>query len=57
MEHDGPLDQGEVRPLSESLLVAEVVDMMLLELRPLAPLDRLAFDLRLYATLDEVPDS
>ena len=57
MEHDGPLDQGEVRPLSERLLAAEVVNVMLLELRPLAPLDRLAFHLRLYATLDEVSDS
>ena len=57
MEHDGPLDQGEVRPLSERPLVAEVVNMLLLELRPLAPLDRLAFHLRLYAALDEVSDS
>jgi hypothetical protein len=57
VEHDSPLDQGEVRPLSESLLVAEVVNMMCLELRPLASLDRLAFHLRLYATLDEVSDS
>ena len=57
MEHDSPLDQGEVRPLSERLLVAEVVKVMFLELRPLAPLDRLVFHLRLYATLDEVPDS
>jgi hypothetical protein len=46
-----------VRPLSERLLVAEVVDVMCLQLRPLAPPDRLAFHLRLYATLDEVPDS
>ena len=56
MKHDGPLNQGEVRPLSERPLAAEVLNMMLLELRPLAPLDRLAFDLRLYAALDEVPD-
>ena len=32
VEHDRPLDQGEVGPLSERLLVAEVVDVMLLEL-------------------------
>ena len=32
VEHDGPLDQGEVRPLSERPLVAEVVNMLLLEL-------------------------
>jgi hypothetical protein len=57
VEHDSPLDQGEVRPLSELTLVAEVVNMMRLELRPLASLDRLVFDLRLDATLDEVPDS
>ena len=57
MKHDSPLDQGEVRPLSERPLIAEIVNMMRLELRPLAPLDRLAFHLRLYATLDEVPDS
>ena len=56
-EHDGPVDRGEVNPLFERLLVAEVVNMMCLELRPLAPLDRLAFHLRLYATLDEVSDS
>ena len=57
MKHHGPLDQGEVRPLSERLLVAEVVNMVILELRPLAPLDRLAFHHRLYAALDEVSDS
>ena len=32
VEHDRPLDQGEVGPLSESLLAAEVVNVMLLEL-------------------------
>ena len=47
MEHDRPLYQGEVGPLSERPLVAEVVDVMLLELRPLAPLKRLVFHLRL----------
>jgi hypothetical protein len=57
VKHDGPLNQGEVRPLSERLLVAEVVNMMCLQLRPLAPLDKLAFHLRLDATLDEVHDS
>ena len=56
MKHDGPLNQIEVGPLSERLLVAEVVNMMNLELRPLAPLDRLVFNLRLDATLDKVPD-
>ena len=56
MEHDRPLYQGEVGPLSERPLVAEVVHVMLLELRPVAPLNRQVFHLRLYATLDEVPD-
>ena len=57
MKYDGPLNQGEVGPLSERPLVSEVVNMMFIELRSLAPLDRLAFHLRLYATLDEVHDS
>ena len=57
MEHDRPLDQGEVGPLSERLLVTEVVNMMLLELRPLAPLDRVVFHLRLDANLDKLLDS
>jgi hypothetical protein len=56
VEHDGPLDEGEVRPLIERPLPAEVVDVMRLQLRALAPLDRLAFNLRLDAALDEVPD-
>ena len=54
VKHNSPLNQGEVRQLSERLLVAEVVNMMCLELCPLAPLDRLVFDLKIYATLDEV---
>ena len=45
-----------MRPLIERLLPAEVVDVMRLQLRALAPLDRLAFNLRLDAALDEVPD-
>ena len=57
MEHESPLNQGEVRPLSQRPLVAEVINMMCLELLPLAFLDRLAFHLRVYATLDEVHDS
>ena len=56
MEHDGHLDQGEVGPLSERSLVAEVVNMKLLELCPLASLKRIVFHLRLYAKLDEIPD-
>ena len=57
VKHDGPLNQGEVCPLSERLLVAEVVNKMRLELRPLSPLDRLVFYLLLHATLVEVSDS
>ena len=45
-----------MRPLIERLLPAEVVDVMWLQLGPLAPLDRLAFNIRLDAALDEVPD-
>ena len=56
MKHYGPLYQREVLPLSERLLVAEVVKMKCFELRPLAPLDRLVFHLRLNSALDEVPD-
>ena len=56
MEHDGPLHQREVRPLIERRLLTEVVDVMGRQLRALAPLDRLAFNLRLDAALDEVPD-
>ena len=56
MKHDGPLYQGEVSPLIKRSLIAKVVDMMCLQLNPLAPLDRLAFHLRLDAALDDVSD-
>ena len=56
VEHDGPLHQGEVRPLIERRLPAEVVDVMRLQLRALAPLDILDLNLRLEATLDGVPE-
>ena len=53
MEHDDTLLQGEVRPLSERLRAAQVVDMMLLKLLPLAPLNGLLFQIRLNAQLYE----
>ena len=43
-------------PLVERRLVAQVVKVMLLKLRPLAPLDGQHFHLRFHAKLDEVPD-
>ena len=56
VEHDGPLHEREVRPLIERSLPAEEIDVMWLQLGALALLDRLAFNLRLDAALDEVPD-
>ena len=56
MKHDGPLNQGEVGPLSERPLVAQVVNVKFLQLRPLAPQDGLLFHFRFHAKLDEVPD-
>ena len=43
-------------PLSERPLAAQVVEVMLLQLLPLAPLDGQHVQLRLNAQLDEVPD-
>ena len=43
-------------PLSERPLVAQVVKVKFLQLRPLAPLDGLLFHLRFHAMLDEVSD-
>ena len=56
MEHDCPLYQGKVGPFSEGPLVAEVVNVMCVELIPLAPLDGNVFNLRLQTKLDEVSD-
>ena len=56
MKHDGPLYQGEVSPLIKRSLVAQVVDMMCLQLNPLASLNREIFQLRLNAKIDEVSD-
>jgi hypothetical protein len=55
MKHDGPLNQGEVSPLIERSLVAQVVNVMFLQLGSLAPLDRLVFNLRFDAKLYEIP--
>ena len=55
MKHDGPLYQGEVSPLIKRSLVAQVVNVMFLQLGSLAPLDRLVFNLRFDAKLYKVP--
>ena len=56
MKYDGSLYQGEVSPLIKRSLVAQVVDMMCLQLNPLASLNRQIFQLRLNAKIDEVSD-
>ena len=55
MKHDGPLNKREVSPLIKRSLVAEVVNVMFLQLSSLTPLDRLVFNLRFDAKLYEVP--
>ena len=56
VKHDGPLLQGEVGPLSKRLLAAQVVEVRLLKLLPLAPLNGQHVQLRLNAQLDEGSD-
>ena len=56
MKHDGSLYQGEVSPLIKRSLVAQVVDMMCLQLNPLASMNRQIFQLRFNAKFDEVSD-
>ena len=56
MKHEGSLYQGEVSPLIKRSLVAQIVDMMYLQLNPLAYLNRLIFQLRFNAKFDEVSD-
>ena len=56
MKHDGSLYQGEVSPLIKRSLVAQIVDMMCLQLNPIASLNRQIFKLRLNAKFDEVSD-
>ena len=56
VEHDGSLYQGEMSPLSERPLVAQVVNVVLIELRAPAPLDWKLLHLQFDAKLDEVSD-
>ena len=56
MKHDGSLNQGEMSPLSERLLAAQVVNVVLIEPFALAPLDGKLLHLRYDSTLDEVSD-
>ena len=57
MKHDGSLYKGEVSPLIKCSLVAQVVNVMFLQLQPLASLNGQSFQLRINAKLDEVSDS
>ena len=57
MKHYGPLYKGEVSPLIERSLVAQVVDMMCLQFNPLASRKRQIFKLRLNAKFNKVSDS
>ena len=56
MKHDVSLYQGEVSPLIKRSLVAQIVDMMCLQLNPFASLNRQIFQLRINAKFDEVSD-
>ena len=56
MKHDGPLYKGEVSPLIMSCLVAQVVNVMCLQLQPLASLNGKIIQLRFNAKFDEVSD-
>ena len=57
MKHDGPLYQGEVSPLIKRSLVAKVLNVMCLQLHPLASLNEKIFQLRFNANFDYVSDS
>ena len=56
MKHDGSLNQREVSPLIKRSLVAEVVNVMCLELQPLASLNGKIFQLRFNAKFDYISD-
>ena len=56
MKHNGSLYQGEVSPLIKRCLVAQVVNMMRIQLQPLASLNGQIFQLRFNAKFDEVSD-
>ena len=57
MKHDGSLNQGEVSPLIKRFLIAQVVNIMCLQLHHLAFLNGHIFKLRLNTKFDEVSDS
>jgi hypothetical protein len=57
VKHDGSLNKGEMSPLIKCFLVAEEVNVMYLQLHPLASLNGHIFQLRLNAKFDEVSDS
>ena len=57
MKHDDSLYQGEVSPLIKRSLVAQVVNVMYLQLHPLASLNGKSFLLRFNPKFDEVSDS
>ena len=56
MKHDGSLYQGKVSPLIKSSLVAQVVNVMCLQLHPNASLNGKIFQLRFNAKFNEVSD-
>ena len=56
MKHYGSLYQGEVRPLIKRSLVAQVVNVICLQLQPLASMNGKIFQLRFNANFDEVSD-
>ena len=57
MKHDGSLNQGEVSPLIKGSMAAQVVNMIYLQLHPLASLNGQIFQLRFKAKLEKVSDS
>ena len=52
MKHDGPLYHDEVSPLIKRSLVAQVVNVMNLQLQPLASVNGKIFQLRFNAKFD-----
>ena len=56
MKYNGPLYQGEVGPLIKCSLVAQIVNVMCLQLHPLASMYGKSFQLRFNAKFDEVSD-
>ena len=56
MKHDGSLYQREVSPLIKCSLVAKIVNVMCLQLHPLASLNGQIFKLRFNTNFDEISD-